>query len=278
MSLEELRTLLADKQSDLEASRKGRNKAQVEHASLQAYYNVTREQNRVLDMKIDKIDLDIENTEEDNATELKVYEQKSKFLQYCHDNKIKAALEEDDLKQQKYNTDQAMRLSELETAQDQMMAQLGEIEMRQAEEIKILQAEMEQELEDLKQKLDSEIKHFEDECDKQHAQLKEELESKRIAEIEIINSRKESHLQDLIQSHEKTCQEMKDYYEEIERQQEIEIEELQMEIRRLKKSAIQHDETRERLETSNTDNGKELDKCTKKVRVVYVFCMLYFHL
>jgi hypothetical protein len=278
MSLEELRTLLADKQSDLEASRKSRNKAQVEHASLQAYYNVTREQNRVLDMKIDKIDLDIENTEEDNATELKVYEQKSKFLQYCHDNKIKAALEEDDLKQQKYNTDQAMRLSELETAQDQMKAQLGEIEMRQAEEIKILQAEMEQELEDLKQKLDSEIKHFEDECDKQHAQLIEELESKRVAELDIVKSRKESHLRDLMQSHEKTCQEMKDYYDEIEREQEIEIEELQMEIRRLKKAAVQHDETRERLETSNADNGKELDECTKKVRVVYVFCLLYFHL
>jgi hypothetical protein len=267
MSLEELRALVADKQADLEARRKSRNKAQVEHASLQTYYNVTREEISMLDMKIDKIDLEIENAEEDNATELKVYEQKSKFLQYCHDNKVKAALEEGDLKQQKYNTDQERRLSELETAQDQMMVRLNEIETRQALEIKISQAEINQELGDIKQNLDNEIKQFEDDCDKQHAQLKEELKSKRKAELDIINSRKDSHLQDLIQSHEKTCQEMKGYFDEIEKEQEIEMEKLQMKIRRLKKAEIQHGETRERLETSNTDDGKELDDCMKQVRV-----------
>lgn len=269
MPVDELRTLVADKETELELCRKSRNKAQVEHASVQEYYNVTKEQIRELDMRIDKIDLDIENAEEDNITELRVYKQKSKFIQYCHDNKIKATLEEDDLKQKNCNTNQEKRLSELESTKEVMMAKLYEIEVRQAQEIKGLQAEIDRELEDMKQNLDSETSRFQRECDDRYAQLKEDLESKRKAKLDVVASRKESHLQDLMQSHEKTYKEMKEYFEEIEKQQEIEMEELQMEIRRLKKAAVNHDETKERLETSNAENGKELDECLQQVRFMF---------
>lgn len=265
MSVEELRSLVADKESELDSCRKARNKAQVEHASLQNYYNVTKEQIRELDMRIDKIDLNIEHAEEDNATELKVYKQKSKFIQYCHDNKIKATLEEGGLKQQSYNAAQEKRLSDLETAKEQMLVKLNDIEVRQAEEIKHLQEEIDQELFEIKQNLDSDTNHFQAECDEQHAELKEELASKRKSELDIVTSRKESHLKDLMQSHDKTCQEMKTYFDGIEKQQEIEIEELQMEMRRLKKAAVNHGETKERLETSNTESGKELDECLQQV-------------
>ena len=49
------------------------------------------------------------------------------------------------------------------------------------------------------------------------------------------------------------------------------MEELQMEIRRLKKAAIHHDETKERLEKSNVDNSKELDECMQQVSARCVF-------
>ena len=265
MSLEELRTLVADKETELESIRKSRNRAQVEHSSIQTYYDVGREQCRGLDMKIDKIDLDIENAEEDNAAELKVYKQKSNFIQYCHDAKKKASIEEGDLKQQNYSKQQENQISELEQTKEDMINKLKDIETRQTEEINHLQAEIDEELVDIRRTLDLDIRSFQDECDKQHAQLKEELEHKRGAELEMIKSRKESHLQDLMQTHKKTCDDMKEYHDGIEREQEIEIEELQMEIRRLKKAALQHAETKERLETSNAENGKELDMCTQQV-------------
>ena len=271
MSLEELRNLAAEKESELESCRKSRNKHQVEHASLQEYYNVTQEQIRELEMKIDKIDLDIQNAEEDNITELKVYKQKAKFIQYCHDNKIKAAAEEDITKQQLYGAYQENHLSELGESKKEMMSQLRQIEERHAREIKNLQADIDQELVQIRQNLDSEVECFEQDCKKQHAQLKEELEAKHKAELEIVSSRKESHMQDLMQSHETSCREMSDYFDDIERQQEIEMEELQMEIRRLKKAAIHHDETKERLEKSNVDNSKELDECMQQVSARCVF-------
>ena len=265
MSLEELRTLVTDKETELEAMRKSRNKAQVEHASIQKFYDVGREQNLELDMKVDKIDLDIENAEEDNATELKVYKQKSKFIQYCHDAKKKAITEEGDLKQQNYNTCQESQISELEVTKSDMINKLKEIETRQSDEIKHLQAEIDDELVNTRRTIDLDISRFQDECDQHHAQLELELEHKREAELEMIKSRQESHLQDLMQTHKTTCEEMKEYFDGIEREQEIEIEELQMEIRRLKKAAIQHAETKDRLESSNAENGKELDICTQQV-------------
>lgn len=277
MSLEELRILAAEKESELDSCRKSRNKYQVEHASLQEYYNVTQEQIRELDMKIDKIDLDIQNTEEDNITELKVYKQKAKFIQYCHENKIKAAAEDDNTKQQLYNAYQEKRLSELGESKGEMMAELNQIEQRHAGEIQDLQTNIDQELVQIRQNLDSEVDCFQQDCKKQLAQLKEELEAKHKAEVEIVTSRKESHVQDLMQSHETACQEMSKYFDDIERQQEIEMEELQMEIRRLKKAAIHHDETKERLEKSNADFGKELDVCMQQVSTYYFFMYISLH-
>jgi chromosome segregation ATPase len=266
MPIEELRTLVAEKESELDSCRKSRNKHQVEYASLQTYYDVTKEQIRELDMKIEKIDLDIENALEDNDTELKVYKQKSKFIQYCHNNKIKTSQEEEHLKQQTYNDNQEKQMSELEATKENMMAQLNRIETNQAEEIKSLQLEINQELANVRQSLDLEVSRFQQDCEQQHSQLKEELETKRKAELEIVTSRKESHLQDLMQSHEKTCQEMREYFDDIERQQEIEIEELQMEIRRLKKAAANQSSTKERLEVSNADGSKDLNVCSQQVR------------
>ncbi|KAL7488082.1 hypothetical protein ACHAW6_013675, partial [Cyclotella cf. meneghiniana] len=269
-SLEELRTLVAEKESELESCRKRRNKAQVEHASLQSYYDVTKDQIRELDMKIDKIDLEIQNTEDDNATELKLYKQKSKYLQYCHDHKVKTTLENDDSREQNYNANQERQMDELEATKAEKMAESSEIEHRHIEEIKKMQADIEQEISDVRQNLNLDIARFEESCDIHHTQLKEELEGRRKAELDIVTSRKESHLQDLMQCHEKTCKEMKEYFEGIEREQEVEMECLQAEIRKLKKAAKRHSETKERLEASNRDHGKELQDCLQQVSMTIV--------
>ena len=81
-SVEELETLIAGLESQLNNSRQKRNKAQVEHGSIQSYYDVTREQIREQDMQIERKNLEIENTEEDNSTELRMYEQKANFIKY----------------------------------------------------------------------------------------------------------------------------------------------------------------------------------------------------
>eukprot|EP00804_Cyclotella_cryptica_P029476 CCRYP_011280-RA/>CCRYP_011280-RA protein AED:0.34 eAED:0.34 QI:3004/1/1/1/1/0.66/3/96/254 len=75
-------------------------------------------------------------------------------------------------------------------------------------------------------------------------------------------------MQDLMQCHEKMCSEMREYYEGIDREQEIEMERLQAEIRKLKKAAQRHSEAKERLEASNQDHGKELQDCLQQVAIL----------
>ena len=58
---------------------------------------------------------------------------------------------------------------------------------------------------------------------------------------------------------------MQTYFAGVERQQEIDIEDLEAEIRRLKKAAMQHESKSDQLKESNDTCGEELQTCSEKV-------------
>ena len=120
-------------------------------------------------------------------------------------------------------------------------------------------------LSQLKEKLDADVDLFEQKCGDQHVQLQQELDSRRTAELKIVESRKESNLEDLLESHKRRCIDMRIYFEVVERQEDIDIEDLDAEIRRLKKSAIQNKSCSESLKESNERCSEELRTCSDKV-------------
>ena len=267
-STEELEALVAGLESQLTDATQRRNKSQAEHASIQSYYDVTREQIRELDMQIEKKNLEIENAEEDNATELCVYEQKAKFIRYCHENRLKEASDNNEQKMSESSSEHDVHIQSIEAAKVDMKNALIETEGQQANEISKLQQDGKVDHMRMKESLDADVKLFKQQCDDQHAELQRELESRRETALKIVDSRKESHLNDLQESHQHRCTDMRTYFEGIERQQEIDIEDLEAEIRRLKKAAIHREENSNQLKESNEQCGEELKIFSGKVVIL----------
>ena len=116
----------------------------------------------------------------------------------------------------------------------------------------------------LKEKLDTDMSLFEQQCTHQQAQLQQEIESRHTAQLKVIESRKESHLKDMLESHKERCADMKKYFDVVERQEEIDIEDLDAEIKRLKKAAIHNKSCSKELEESNEQCGGELRMCSEE--------------
>ena len=264
-TVEELRSLVAQYERDLDAARVSRNKAQVEHASIQSYYDVTREEIRELDMLIEKKDLEIENAEEDNASELLVYKQKANFIKYCHDRTMKDAIDQNETKMKDASSGHVKQVQTIENAKMSMRNNLLGLEAQKANEISVLQQASNVELEIVRAKLEADVKLFGQMCDDQQLALIQALDSRRAAELNFINARKESHTRNLMESHQHRCKEMRVYYEGVERQQEIDIEDLEAEIRRLKKTAIENETNSCQLKEGNETCGEELRTCSEMV-------------
>ncbi|KAL3785802.1 hypothetical protein ACHAW5_008666 [Stephanodiscus triporus] len=264
-TVDELRSLVAQYKCDLEAASDSRNKAQVEHASIQSYIDVTREEVRELDMLIEKRDLEIENAEEDNASELLIYKQKANFIKYCHDNTMKEALDQSEMKMKNASAGHVQQVQTIEGLKMSMRNDMIGLEAQKANKMSVLQQESNAELALVKAKLDAGVKEFEHRCDEQQMELIGELDSRRAAELKLIIARRESHLSNLIESHKRRCKEMRVYYDGVERQQEIDIEDLEAEIRRLKKAAIENESNSYQLKESNERCGEELRTCSEMV-------------
>ncbi|KAL3810804.1 hypothetical protein ACHAXA_006834 [Cyclostephanos tholiformis] len=265
MTIEELRSLVAQCEFDLEGARGSRNKAQVEHTSIQSYYDVTREEIRKLDMLIEKKDLEIEHAEEDNASELLVYKQKANFIKYCHDTKMKEIVDQNDTKMKNDQSGHVEEVRIIEDVKTRMTNDLIGLKAQKANEISDLQQTSNSELALVKEKLEADVKLFAQRCDDQYLELIRELDLRRDAELKLINARRESHTKNLKEAHQNRCNEMRKYYEGVKTQQEKEIEDLEAEMLRLKKAAIENESKSCQLKDSNQLCEGELKKCSEIV-------------
>ena len=264
-SLEELKELVDHLQYDLKEARKSRNKAQTEFASIQSYYDVTRENIRELDMRVEKQDVEVENVEEDNENELKVYEQKSNFIKYCHDQKLKQTKEETDSRIKESIESHANQVERTKASKTGLEAEKDDLEERFLHDFNSTRTQRRDELSRVKGQLNADVRLFEQQCEAHQSLLKEELDTRRTSELHAIESRKDSHLKDIMSSHERACSEIRSYFDGVERQQSIDIEELEAQIRRLKKVAVKNESESNKLKESNLIHGEDLQICSDKV-------------
>ena len=264
-SIDELKELVDQLQCDLEKARTSRNKAQTEFAGIQSYYEVTRENIRELDMRIEKQDIEVENVQEDNETELKVIEQKSNFVKYCHDEKLKNTIGETDARVKDSIGFHANQVERTKASKTELDAERDALEKRLLDEYSSTRSQHRDELSHVREKLDTDVRLFEQQCDTHQSLFKEELIARRTSELHAIESRKNSHLQDVMASHERVCSEMRSYFDGVERQQSIDIEELRAQIRRLKKVALKNESDSNNLKESNRIHGEKLQICSGEV-------------
>mmetsp|Transcript_28233 Transcript_28233/g.44444 ORF Transcript_28233/g.44444 Transcript_28233/m.44444 type:complete len:462 (-) Transcript_28233:304-1689(-) len=264
-SIEQLKELVDQLQCGLEKARTSRNKAQTEFASIQSYYDVTRENIRELDMRIEKQDIEVENVQEDNETELKVFEQKSNFVKYCHDQKLKQTIGETDSRVKDSIGVHANQVERNKASKTELDAERDDLEKRLLDEFSSTRNQHRDELSRVREKLDADVRLFEQQCDTHQSLFKKELIARRTSELHAIESRKDSHLQDVTSSHERACSEMRSYFDGVERQQSIDIEELRAQIRRLKKVAVKNESDSNNLKESNRIHDEKLQICSDEV-------------
>ena len=263
-SVDELKLLVAQYESELLAARNSRNLAQVEHSSIQSYYDATRQDIRELEMQIENKDLDIEHAENENMTELHVYKQKAYFIKYCHDSKVKEALDAHDTKMKNAVTDHVRKIECMEDMRTNMRNELVGIELTQSNDSNNCQQDI-CDLALIKEKLEVDVDQFQKSCEDQQTQLVLELDSRRTSELKIVDDVMETHLRDLLESHQHRCNEMKSHFAVVERQQVIDIEDLESEIRRLEKTALEHATTTSQLKACNERCNEELRACLEKI-------------
>ncbi len=262
-SVEELKSLVVQYESDVLAACNSRNLAQVEHSSIQSFYDVTTQDIRELDMQIEKKDVEIEHVEDENMTELRIYQQKAYFIKYCHDSKVKEVLDAHEAKMKNAVSDHAQKVKCIEDVKTSMKNEIVEAELEHSTDIKCRQNN--NDLAIIRGKLEADVNQFQQLCDNQKSELVQELDLRRTAELRRLNSVKESHLSNLLDSHQSRCNEMQSHFAVIERQQVIDIEDLETEIRRLKKSALENATTSSQLKSCNERSNKELKTCLDEI-------------
>ena len=199
-------------------ARMKRNLIQIEKDMIHDFYSNTKNEIKENEAQIKNYETKMEKMEEQHKVMIKVYMQKVKHLEYEHshdwdtvkvnsENAMKGEKDfniatEKDMRKDKqekkiqYVDNENAALSSIEDAEEALRDKLKELEIV------------------LEKQKHSEIKLYEIKLD----QLKKELELRLKVEIHEIEERKNQHYNNLMKNHESAFRDMKDYYNDITRE------------------------------------------------------------
>jgi DNA repair exonuclease SbcCD ATPase subunit len=156
--------------------------------------------------------------EEQHKVMIKVYMQKVKHLEYEHEQdrtKVKLEGEKSMTDEREYNagTEKDMKKDKTEKK-----IQYGDNDNANLSEIESVEEELRGKLKETDEVLNSSKKELINSYERKLANLKKELELRLKVEIHEIEERKNQHYNDLMKNHEKAFRDMKDYYNDITRE------------------------------------------------------------
>lgn len=195
-----------------------RNLIQIEKDMIHDFYSNTKTEIKEIEAQIKGYETKMEQMEEQHKVMIKVYMQKVKHLEYEHGHdrdtvKLNSEQAMKDEKDYNINTEKDMRKDKQEKKiqyMDNENASLSTVEETE-EALREKLRELEIVLKKQKSLL---IKSYEMKLD----QLKKELELRLKVEIHEIEERKNQHYNNLMKNHESAFRDMKDYYNDITRE------------------------------------------------------------
>ena len=199
-------------------SRMKRNLIQIEKDMIHDFYSNTKNEISEIESQIKNYETKMEKMEEQHKVMIKVYMQKVKHLEYEHSHdcdtvKVNSENAMKDEKDYNVTTEKDMRKDKQEKKiqyidnENAALSTIEETEENLRDKLKELEVTLE------KQK-HTEIKLYEIKLD----QLKKELELRLKVEIHEIEERKNQHYNNLMKNHESAFRDMKDYYNDITRE------------------------------------------------------------
>jgi hypothetical protein len=202
---------------------------------IENFYEITKTEINDCENQIMSKDREMEVMEDNHRIEIRVYVQKVKHLEYEHKNNLKKVqmeakeiiLEEEELQQE--------REKNLKNTKNSLQIELKERELSNEEEIEQMKQAHEKNLSKLKEQFEKNMFSLEEKCHLRLKELQEGLELRRKVNIHEIEERKNLHLNDLMKNHEKAFTQIKNYYNDITKDNLKLIDSLKNEILLMKK-------------------------------------------
>ncbi|GFY47937.1 dynein regulatory complex subunit 4 [Trichonephila inaurata madagascariensis] len=212
---EELETHLLQLQQEVEREREERNFYQLERDKIQLFWEVTKHQLEEKDAILQLKNSEIDEAALSHLAEIKLYKQKMKHVMFeCQqhiDEKMKEKMDEKLILKEQHQEQVNLLESEMNKLKDEIFQFKIDHEnaiinqrLQHGEELCSLHKKYQEEIDVLKSKEITEIGNIRQELDLQR--------KKAILEIE---NKKDAHIEHLIQTHEELFQKMKNYYNDI---------------------------------------------------------------
>lgn len=204
---------------------------------IESFYNITKTEIEDHENEIMAKDREMEIMEDNHRVEVRVYVQKVKHLEYEHQNNRKRVQadstghvdEERDLHQH--------RETVLRSTKQSLRLELKERELSNEDEIEQMTQAHEKNLLKLREQFESTNAALEARCRQRLRELEESLALRCKVDVHEIEERKHLHLNDLMKNHEKAFAQIKNYYNDITKDNLRLIDSLQTELATMKKKA-----------------------------------------
>jgi hypothetical protein len=203
MSLDELQEFIIRHTEILKQTKSKRNFVQQERELINSYYEISKEENRKLELEIEKEEILMENMEKNHKEEINAFVNKYKHLEYDHDvfisdilknNTIEATKNEDDIR--------ANREKQFIDKKIELKNRIRETTDTNRKDIDKLQNNLENLYNRTKEKLDKKLNDIVASYKIKMKQLENDLELRLKVEIHELEERKNLHINNLIKAFE----------------------------------------------------------------------------
>ncbi|CAD7697580.1 unnamed protein product [Ostreobium quekettii] len=264
-SIEELNQKIATLEKEKNKEEEYRNYMQLERDKINAFWEITKKELEEKKAELRNKDREIEEMEERQQVEIKVYKQKVKHLLYEHQNGI-AALKADSEQAPKLQQDDFRnRRAELEGDKRLLKMDGREQELSHEELVRQMKLEQTKEITKLRQEFELQARELQLKYEKKMKLLRDDLDLRRKQEIHEIEERKNTHINDLMKKHDKAFAEIKNYYNDITHNNLDLIKTLKEDVTEMKKKETQNEKLMYEIAHENKRLSDPLTRALKEV-------------
>eukprot|EP00210_Caulerpa_lentillifera_P006792 g6491.t1 len=267
-SIEELNQKISTLEKEKNKEEEYRNYMQLERDKINAFWEITKKELDDKRAELRNKDREIEEMEERQQVEIKVYKQKVKHLLYEHQNNVTTFKTETELQKEIRETQFETERVVWNEHQLSLKQQLREKELSDEDFIRQLKLDQAKEITKIRQSFELQAKQLKDIYEKKMKRLRDELELRRKAEIHEIEERKNLHINELMHSHQRSFLEIKNYYNDITHNNLDLIKTLKEDVADMKKKEVQNEKLMYEIAQENKRLSDPLNAALKEVETL----------
>ncbi|KAL7693954.1 putative growth arrest-specific protein [Plasmopara halstedii] len=214
-----------------------RNYVQHERDMIESFYDITKQEIQDYENQIMEKDREMEIMEDNHRVEVRVYAQKVKHLDYEHKHNLKRVQIDGSNHMDEERDLHEHREVVLRDKKQSLKLERKERDLSNEDEIEQMNQAHEKNLSKLREQFEKNNAALEGRCQQRLQSLQESLELRCKVDTHEIEERKNMHINDLMKNHEKAFKQIKNYYNDITKDNLRLIDSLKNEIATMKKKA-----------------------------------------